>query len=355
MSRYRFFPYLLISPSPHLRTAGKLKRKNIGSMKKLLFVSSLVFFIAGFEAKSEPTYINADQPLEVTQLTKQSTSTSVNASLELLDPGIEPRQEMRFTPAVNSQQTLTMTMDVDVSMSIGGQSPPTVDTPAIEMKMETQVTQVDANGDIYADFSYSEVDVIADSKTPPELVNAMQSKLQSLVGLEGSLVMDAQGNTKDVNFDLPEGLDPNTKQMFQQISGSLKQLSSPFPSAAIGIGAQWQVAHSLNLNGMTINQTAIYELVGLQDDVATLAVNIKQDAPSQTINQPGMPPGASVKLESLDSEGQANIEIELDQIMPIIGNISLKSQTQMKITGPNGGREMNMDMNLSMDMDLESE
>ncbi|NES21112.1 MAG: hypothetical protein F6K41_19830, partial [Symploca sp. SIO3E6] len=154
---------------------------------------------------------------------------------------------------------------------------------------------------------------------------------------------------------ISEGIDPNTQQMFQQISSSLKQLSSPFPSAAIGVGAKWQVAHSLNLNGMIINQTAIYELIGLQDDIATLAVSIEQDAPSQTINQPGMPPGASVKLESLNSQGKANIEVELDQIMPIIGNIALDSQTKMKIVGPRGGREMMMDMNLKMDMNLESQ
>ncbi|NEP60728.1 MAG: hypothetical protein F6K31_27660 [Symploca sp. SIO2G7] len=324
-------------------------------MKKLLFVSSLVFFIAGFEAKSESTYISTDKPSEVTQLLKETTSTSTSVSLELLEVGAEPRQELRFTPAVNSQQTLTMTMDVDVNMSIGGQVPPTVDTPAIEMKMETQVTQVDANGDIYADFFYSEVDVIADANTPAELANLMRSKLQSLVGLEGSLVLDAQGNTKDIDFEIPEGLDPNTQQMFQQISTSLKQLSSPFPSAAIGVGAQWQVDHSLNLNGMTINQTATYELINLQDDVATLAVNIEQNAPAQTINQPGMPPGASVKLESLDSEGKADIEIKLDQIMPITGNIALDSKTQMKIVGPRGGREMMMDMNLLMNMNLESQ
>ncbi|NES24839.1 MAG: hypothetical protein F6K41_39510, partial [Symploca sp. SIO3E6] len=235
---------LPLDPSAFCLLPFAIKIKNIGSMKKLLFVSSLVFFIAGFEAKSESTYINTDQPLEVTQLTKESTSTSTSVSLELLELGAEPRQEMRFTPTVNSQQTLTMTMDVDVNMSIGGQSPPTVDTPAIEMKMETQVTQVDANGDIYADFFYSEVDVIPDAETPADLVDVMRSKLQSLVGLQGSLVLDAQGNTKDIDFDLPEGIDPNTQQMFQQISSSLKQLSSPFPSAAIGVGAKWQVAHS---------------------------------------------------------------------------------------------------------------
>ncbi|NET57733.1 MAG: hypothetical protein F6K47_16705 [Symploca sp. SIO2E6] len=324
-------------------------------MKKLLFIGSVVFLIAGFGARSESTYVSANKPSAVIQLSQESTSTSANIPLELLDAGVEPRQELRFTPAVNSQQTLTMTMDVNVAISINGRTPPTVDTPAVEMKMETQVTQVDANGDIYADFSYSEVDVIANAQTPAELLNLMQSQLQALVGLEGSLIMDAQGNTRDINFDLPEGLDPNTKQMLEQISNSLKQVSSPLPLEAIGVGAKWRVSNSLTINGMSINQIATYELVDLQDNIATLEVSVEQNAPSQTINQPGMPPGASVLLESLDSEGQADIEIGLDQIMPIVANISLDSQSKMKIKAPNGGQEMMMEMNLLMDMNLESD
>ena len=299
--------------------------------------------------------MGANKPSEVSQLSNESTSTSANLPLELLDAGAEPRQELRFTPTVNSQQTVTLTMDMDVTMSIGGQTPPTVDTPAVEMKMETEVTKVDANGDIYADFSYSEVDVVAAPNTPPKLVNLMRSQLQNLVGLQGSFIMDAQGNTRDINFDLPEELDPKTQQMLEQMSNSLKQISSPLPFEAIGLGAKWRVSNDLAINGMSINQAATYELVGLQDDIATLQVSVEQNAPSQTINQPGLPPGASVKLESLDSKGQAKIEIGLGQIMPIIATISLNSNTQMKITDPNSRQEMMMDMTLLMDMNLESQ
>ena len=325
-------------------------------MKKLLLISSVVFLIAGFGAKSQDTYVSANQPSEVTQISQESTSSSANTSVELIDAGAEPRRELRFTPAVNATQTVSMTLGVGITMFIKGQAPPPiVDTPPVELKMETEVTQVDDNGDIYIDFSYSEVNVVANPNTPPELVNAMRSQLEKLVGFQGSIIVDAQGNTKDIYFDLPEGLDPITKQMLEQMSSSLKQISSPLPPEAIGVGAKWQVLNSLTINGMTINQTATYELVSLEDDIATLAVAIKQDAAAQTITPPGFPPSEAIQLESLDSEGQATITIGLTQIMPISAIMSLDSNTQMKITEPKSGQEIRMGMNLLMDMNLESQ
>ena len=325
-------------------------------MKKLLFISSVVFLIAGFGAKSQSTYVSANQPSEVTQISQQSTSNSAKTSVELLNAGAEPRRELRFTPAVNATQTVSMTLDVGITMFIKGEAPPPiVDTPAVELKMETEVTQVDANGDIYVDFSYSEVNVVANPNTPTELVNAMRSQLQKLVSFQGSFIVDAQGNTKDIYFDVPEDLDPITKQMLEQMSNSLKQISSPLPPEAIGVGAKWQVPNSLTINGMTINQTATYELVSLEDDIATLEVAIKQDAAAQTINPPRVPPSASIQLESLDSQGQATITIGLSQIMPISAIMSLDSNTQMKITEPNSGEEIRMGMKLLMDMNLESQ
>ena len=52
-----------------------------------------------------------------------------------------------------------------------------------------EVTKVDANGDIYANVSYSDTDVVANANTPPNVVNAMRSQLKKLVGLRGSMVI----------------------------------------------------------------------------------------------------------------------------------------------------------------------
>jgi acetylornithine/succinyldiaminopimelate/putrescine aminotransferase len=79
--------------------------------------------------------------------------------------------------------------------------------------MEAQVTKVDANGNIYANFFYSDADVVAGTNTPPEVVNAMRSQIKNLVGVSGSMMVDNQGNTKQASVNLPEGFDPNSKQM----------------------------------------------------------------------------------------------------------------------------------------------
>jgi hypothetical protein len=68
----------------------------------------------------------------------------------------------------------------------------------------------------------------------------MRAQVKKLVGLRGSMIVDNQGNTKQANFNAPETLDPHTKKMVEQMVTSLKQLSSPVPSEAVGVGCQME-------------------------------------------------------------------------------------------------------------------
>jgi hypothetical protein len=247
-----------------------------------------------------------------------------------------------------------MTMDMDMAMSVGGQTQPAFDSPPIKMTMESEVKKVDANGDIHTDFSYSDADVVAAKNTQPQLVNAMRAQVKKLVGLRGSMIVDNQGNTKQANFNTPETLDPNTKKMVEQMVTSLKQLSSPVPSEAVGVGAKWKIPNSVTANGMTMNQSSTYELVDIKDNVASLQVSMEQQAGTQKINPQGLPPGASIDLKSMNSQGNGKLKLALNQVMPISSTMSMRSKSQMSVKEPNTEKATTMDMNVSVEMALES-
>ncbi len=326
-------------------------------MKKTLFLSSLCFLLVGGGFKPAAAPVSAEVPSANNQLVSDSTQTSAagQTQVELLTTGTEPRQELRFKPQVNAKQTVTLTMNMDVATSVEGGSGPKFQIPASTMKMDTVVTQVDPNGDIHFQFTYTDADVVADSTAQPEIVNAVRSTLKKMVGLKGTFVSDNRGQVKSGNFVLPEGLDPMTKQLFQQVSNSLTQLSAPVPAEAIGKGAKWRVTSSLNVAGINLSQTSIYELASFQDNVANLNITLEQQATSQALSLPNLPTGSTMTLKSLKSQGQGQMKIRLDAAMPIQANISVNSNGEMGIKGANNAQETTIGTQLSMQMALESQ
>ncbi len=325
-------------------------------MKKSLFVGCLIFLLVGCGTKSSTNAVKTDSPSQTAQQSKESAKTpsAVQSNVELLSAGTEPKQQLRLAPPANAKQTVEMTMKMDMAMSVAGQQQQAIATPPIKMKMDSNITKVDANGDIHANFSYVDADIVAATNTSPEMVNAMRSQIKKIVGLSGSMILDHQGNTKQVNVNVPEGLDPNIKRMTDQMVNSFKQISSPVPAEAVGVGAKWRVPNSVTANGMNLNQIATYELVDLKDNVATLQVSLEQKAEGQQMNPPGLPEGASINLKSLKSEGKGQVKMAFNQMMPMSSNMSVRSNTEMSVKEPGSQQETPMGMNSAMEINLES-
>lgn len=325
-------------------------------MKKSLFVGCLILLGIGGTYKFSSTAVSAENLSQVAQLSQESATTPSQTPipLKLLNTGTEPKQQLRLRPAENTKQTAQMTMMIDMEMSAGGKTQRVPAPPSIQMTMESNVTKVDANGDIHVNVSYLDSDVVADASTPPELVNAMRSQLKQLVGMSSSAVIDSQGNTKQVNYNFPEKLDPNTKQTIEQMVNSIKQISLPVPSEPVGVGAKWQFPNSVSVNGMTLNPITTCELVELKDNVATLQVNIEQQADPQKFNPPGLPDGASVNFKSFTSQGNGQVTLALNQILPIRSNMSVQTNMKMAVKDADSQQEMTIDINSVMEMTFQS-
>ncbi len=319
-------------------------------MKKLLFLGSACFFLAG-SIKTTPA-----TALFVTQNPAATTPTAVPAQLELLTAGTEPRQELRLKPQANTKQLMTITMNMDIATTFSGRAMPKIKTPANVMKMEILVTQVDANGDIHSKFTYTEGDVIADTSVAPEILESVRSSIKKMVGLSGTLITDNRGQIKTSSITLPEGIDPMTKPFLEQLSTSLEQMSSPMPQEAIGIGAKWRVSSKLKIGSINMNQSAVYELVSLKDNVATLNFTVEQQANAQELTLPGIPTGsATISLKTLTSQGQGQMTLPLYSVMPTRSTMSMRSQNEMSIKEQASDKEMIIGTQMTMQMNLESQ
>ena len=334
-------------------------------MKKPLFATYLVLLFTGFGATPPSVPVSAETPLVTSQVspTSPNASTPLQPQVELLNPGSEPRQILRFEPAANAKQTTIMTMSMDMSGTVESESIPTMaiptmDFPTITMTLEAATKPLN-NGDIQIDFAYSNVDVGSDTTAPPDVLEMMRSQLQILTAVKMSYVIDNQGNTKNVNIILPDKLDPNLKQFVDQLLNSLEQFAiSPFPNEAVGVGAKWQIVSSLPLMGLPANEMKmIYEVGNIQDDQVTLNVTMGMQGGSLTSTElpfPGLPPDLDLTIKSMAIQSTGTLILELDQIMPISGRTSTVSNMEMSINNPNINEPMNMKMNSTIDMTIES-
>ena len=327
-------------------------------MKKTLFLASLCLATAGWASELSPASISAETPLVVQQPDRGVSAPAANSKtpqFELLNPGVEPRQQLRLKPAIDLKETTVMTVKMDMEISASGRSSPATKIPVSVMTFETKVTKIDPNGDIYYDFAYTNADISGDTgNTPPAARDAMRSTLKSMVGMKGSFIMDNRGFNKGGNFILPEGADNNLKQMVRQMSKSLEQLASPLPAEAVGKGAKWRVSSSSNFSGLNVNDISTYELASWQDGVASLNVSIEQQANPQNITDPQLPPGTTLTLKSFASQGRGATTMRLDRLMPFRSTGSVSSNSEMSAKAVGSSEEVTITTKMVMEMTFES-
>ena len=328
-------------------------------MKKTLFLASLCLATAGWAIELSPASLSAETPLVVQQQPDRGVSApaanSKTAQVELLNPGVEPRQQLRLKPAINVKETAVMTLKVEMEISALGRSSPAAKSPVSVMTFETKVTKIDPNGDIHYDFAYTNADISGDTgNTPPAVRDAMGSTLKSMIGMKGSFIMDNRGVHKGGDIILPQGADNNLKQMVGQMSKSLEQLASPLPAEAVGKGAKWRVTSSSDFSGMDMNVISTYELASWQDGVASLNVSIEQQANPQNITSPQLPPGTTLTLKSLASQGRGAITMRLDRLNPFRSNASVSSNSEMSAKTAGSSEELTITTKMVMEMTFES-
>lgn len=327
-------------------------------MKKSLLIASLCLVSGGWAIELSPGAVIAEIPRVVQQPASGAPEPSRSTKppqIELLNPGAEPRQELRLKPAINVTETTTMTVKMDMEMSLDGRSFPGVKVPPSLLTWEAKVTKIDANGDIHSEFSYTNAELAGDtSNFPPAVLDSMRSSLKSTIGIKGSFITDNRGFNKGGSIIVPESSDTKVKQMIQQMSKSIEQLSTPLPAEAVGKGAKWRVISGSDFTGMNVNNIATYELTDFQDGTVALNVTIEQQANPQTVTSPQLPAGTTLTLKSLASRGRGALAWRLDRLTPFRSTASLSSNSEMSVKNAGSSQESTIATKTEMEMTLES-
>ncbi len=277
----------------------------------------------------------------------RTTTASSSSPVKLLSAGAEPRRVLRLQPQPGQLQTTTTTLKMDMDMGLGQP----MNMPAIIMPMEVTVKNVSADGDITYEIVIGDVSVAVDPDALPQVAEAMKASLGGVKGLSGTATMSHRGFSKDSDSMLPSDADPQMRQALSQLQETWSNIAAQLPEEAVGVGAKWEVRQPLKSQGMTVNQTATYELLSLDGDRLSTAITMTQSASNQKIQNPAMP---QMKLDvtKLTGSGRGNMTLDLGQVMPLTA--SLQAQTEMSLSVDLGGQKQRMTMKSGMNLRMES-
>ena len=288
------------------------------------------------------------QPV-VTEATSEARTTTASSSspVKLLSAGAEPRRVLRLQPQPGQLQTTTTTLKMDMDMGLGQP----MKMPAIIMPMEVTVKNVSANGDITYEIVIGDVSVAVDPDALPQVAEAMKASLGGVKGLSGTATMSPRGFSKDSDSMLPSDADPQMRQALSQLQETWSNIAAQLPEEAVGVGAKWEVRQPLKSQGMTVNQTATYELLSLDGDRLSTAITMTQSASNQKIQNPAMPQ-MQLDVTKLTGSGRGNMTLDLGQVMPLTA--TLQAQTEMSLSIDMGGQKQRMTMKSGMNLRMES-
>lgn len=277
---------------------------------------------------------------------------NASMTLEVLSEGDGEKTALRYNLADVQPHAVQMDVDTTMGMGMGGQifnqSLPTIRTIA-----GIENPELNADGHLAFDMVTGQMQVVDNPNitADPTVAAAMETALSQIGEIRGRMVMDDRGNIISSDFDTESITQPEVRQMVESSMQSAQQSVVPFPETALGVGAQWRATMEVSASGMTISQSATYELTSLEDGIARISSTISQTADAQALDIAELPPGASAELVSHTGTGSSTMAVNLNTLMPT-GNMTMNSESAMRYDM--GAAPMDMGMTLGLVMRIES-
>lgn len=280
----------------------------------------------------------------------EDAADGLGIDVELVRAGNEPRRLVRFSPEVGTVQTSEMIMEMQQQVSLGGVAMPSQPMPPQKLTLEIKVTDVSSEGDVSFEFKYTDMKVIDDPNNPSPLKATIETMLKPMIGSIGRGVVTNRGLTKSGEYEVPDDLSPQLKQMLAGMKDAMNRLSSPVPEEAIGMGAVWKVSQSIVANGMKLDQTSTHTITNMTDDGFQMSVKLEQQADPQDIENPMLPPGTKLRLDSLESNGSGKSIIKENAIFPLSSEVKIGTAANMSIDVAGQAQKMKTDITMKMSL-----
>ena len=250
-------------------------------------------------------------------------------TVEVLEAGKEPHEQLRLSPAVGTTQRSAMTMTFAIEQS--GVTSGSVEPPPTKATVETTLQGVTPEGNLQINFSYPSFELLRGGEATAQQRRRIQQAFRGLTGLSGQLTITPQGVLVDSTLNVPPDLDPSVGSLVTQLGDQLRTLSVPFPEAPVGVGARWRATTALTLNGIEANQVYEYTLKKRTGSRVVLGVRGTQSAGRQTVQLENVAPGAQLEVRSYETKFRGENTVELTSLLPVAGDVRSNGKQTFRI------------------------
>jgi hypothetical protein len=258
--------------------------------------------------------------------------------VKLLEAGAEPRKALRLHPAPDDKQTLTLSLKMGKSMNA-------------KLTLDSTVKQVADDGSITYTLVLSDLSVGDMPGVAPAAAEGIKAALAAIKGMSGTGTVSSQGVSGELKVQAATSSNPMLSQFGGQMQELFAQFAIELPEQAVGAGAKWEVKRPMKSQGMTVDLTASYELVALEDDRLTIKGTRLETAANQTIQNPAMP-GIKVTVNKMTGKDTLDYTVDLTHLLPVAG--SSKSHIETSMTTTVGGQNQTGAQKQDVDIQFEA-
>jgi hypothetical protein len=244
----------------------------------------------------------------------------------VLDPGATPRAALRYVLAPGTTQDIDYSFNTRLSQTVDGETA-SGSIPQIDMSMTAGVTAVAPDGAVTVPVSIGDIVVDEDAVGGDQVADAVEA----LTGFEMALTITDRGEVLSADAEIPDDLEETASQLLQQFVDQARSFTVPLPEEEVGVGARWKAVAESTISGISLRQTARYEVVDMDADSVDLDVTISQRAPRQTVLDPVS--GEEVELLKSTGTGDGTITIAFDSPLPSESETHVQVRQRLRADG----------------------
>ena len=271
-------------------------------------------------------------------------------TVKLLDAGQGEKRTLRYHTKVGDITTASMTMKMNMAMTMGGNEMPARDMPTVVMTLELRPAAL--NGpDATIEMRIREVRVAgAPGDADDPIAQQMAEMMEPMKDLKGKYITSDRGLARSMTLDIPEGLPPMVAGMMERMKHDIQNFSAPLPEEAVGTGARWEVQSRVT-EPLQIDRVATSTLEEVSAEGFRLSLAVTGKAEPQEMRSPGMPEGVTARVQSMKLTGAGTVRARFDLIMP--AEATMKAEQDGKFTISQGeGEPTEMGQHMTLDMTI---
>jgi hypothetical protein len=265
--------------------------------------------------------------------------------LELIDPGKEPREKLRFRYEAGKVERVKLVNGTTMSVEVGEKKLATPRMPDVEIQTALKVLSVDGGGGARRELTIERVSLASGVDLEPGTRDELLKMLKTIENLTGRHRVDSRGRLTSMELDKSAVAGPQLTQLMDQLEQSFSQLGAAFPEEEVGEGARWTVNTEVVQQGMRLRQSASYELTELKGRKGRAKLKLTQLAPRGKVEPPGLPPGVKAELLGMSARGDGLIKFDLDRSVP---EGQLRTKAKVKVRATSGTEKQDTEMNLDV-------